>query len=492
MAKRLDIKKLRKMKKKNSVSVNARKVTVRDQYLEETPAPLISHDESFSSKDDSINARKADTAAKSRRSYRAKSSKRSRGGTSVFCVSGILAFINDKLSPILGNKRSDNAALDFAVNHKRRSKREKRRRLAFICGGAGLAAAVILIALLSFGGASSPAGTVSDLQQAAITDIDKQTPRVKSTGAKLPILMTFTAAFSDSFEYIPPEDTEILSIDDPYVDIPEPTDTAAATPPIETTVPDPTPAPLIVGDLIDYFIVKEDKYYNDYKYSTNHYNYTDKEFKDFAAMLYYEARGEGMTGMVAVGNVIMNRVLCRGAFPNNITAVLSASGQFTPWNTYQKNGVPSGESWSKAKRAARAVLDKEVWVIPQDIYYFKRGSAEGNNVFYKKIGNHNFFRRGYSGRQRGGGIPPALYDRTYKYPQYGCKPAKRVYRIQYMLNKLGYDVKADSYFGITTKDALILFQKKYKLKSDGIAGPDTIKRLIKEFGVQNYYDKFLK
>ena len=61
-----------------------------------------------------------------------------------------------------------------------------------------------------------------------------------------------------------------------------------------------------------------------------------------------------------------------------------------------------------------------------------------------------------------------------------------------MLNKLGYDVYADKYFGKDTKDALIEFQKKKKLTPDGIAGPSTIQALIEAYGKEKYYTNFYR
>lgn len=520
MTKRSDIKKLQKIKKKNSASVNARRVTGLPLYLEDTPTEQdyevfdSSVDARFSSSDYIMPAKKADTAAMSRRAGQKKAAKRSsigRTGFKTINFSGVFSSLNNAVSSIFGKKRSGNAALDFAINHKRRSKREKRRRMIFVYGGAGFViTSVVLAVLLGIGGASAPAGSLPDSRQAAATDnfaTDNNIPakpQVKAAGAKMPVFMTFTAAFSDDdFDFILPDDTEIIDPDDTDIIDPQPppTETNTTTEPIKTTVPDPTPAPINVDDLIDYFVVKEGPYYNDFGYSTNHYKYTQEEFNALAAIIYYEARGEGINGMVAVANVVMNRVLCRGTWPNDIISVLSAPNQFSPWRTYVENGVPtSNANWSNAKRAARAVLDKEVWVIPQDVYFFRsayrykdlKGQDWGSHTYYAEYKGHFYYRHNYSGRKRNGDVPPALFDRVYKYPQYGCKPAKRVYRIQYMLNKLGYNVKADSYFGITTRDALIEFQKKHKIKADGIAGPETIKKLIREFGVQNYYDRFLK
>jgi hypothetical protein len=274
-----------------------------------------------------------------------------------------------------------------------------------------------------------------------------------------------------------------------------PTPTPIPTPsptPIVTTAPDPTEEPIDIEELVEYFKVDADKYYNEMGYSTNHYNYTDEEEYILAQLIYGEARGETPTGKIAVANVVMNRVLCRGAWGNTIKAVVTAPGQFSG---YSASIRPSRACIS----AARQVLKNEVRVIPQDVYYFRAvskfssldGQDWGSHPFYKKIGGHYFYRHRYSGRMRGGGVPPALYDRTYKFPQYGCKPEDRVYRVQYMLDALGYDVdEVDSYFGKGTKEALIKFQEDHGLEGDGVAGPATLRKLINEYGMRDYYAKF--
>ena len=87
---------------------------------------------------------------------------------------------------------------------------------------------------------------------------------------------------------------------------PEPTPTPT---PVPTTEPEPTPTPIDVGELVEYYIVKADKYYNDMGYSSNHYDYTDEEKYMLAQVIDAEARGESTEGKIAVGNVVMNRVL---------------------------------------------------------------------------------------------------------------------------------------------------------------------------------------
>ena len=392
-----------------------------------------------------------------------------------------------------GKKDKTSAALAFAMNRSK-SKREKRRQY-LIYGGAGVLLVVVLLAILIPGGQAAPANAdTTQRQTALVANADMMQGDVRPAGAKMPVLLTFTAAFADDddpFDTFSDSDMDIDSGDQTDDDPDGDDDTV----PDPEPTPKPTPKPIDIDKLIDYFVVEEGPYYDSKKYSTNHYKYTEEEYLALARIIHGESRGESFKGQVAVGNVVMNRVLCRGAWPNDIIGVISAPKQFSPYNKYKD--LPASQISSSAKRAARAILDKQLWVIPQDVYFFKSSSAQegvdwGSHPYYGKIGAHAFYRHAYSGRQRGGDVPPALFERVYKYAQYGCKSSNRVYRIQYMLNKLGYDVKADKYFGQTTKDALIEFQKKHKLKADGVAGPATLKKLISEFGAQRYVDKFVK
>ncbi|HWS30151.1 MAG TPA: cell wall hydrolase [Clostridia bacterium] len=264
---------------------------------------------------------------------------------------------------------------------------------------------------------------------------------------------------------------------------------AISPPPGSSPSPPSTLQPVDFDGLIEFYQLTADHYYNDYGYSSNHYAYTDEELNMLAKVIYGEAHGEPSKGKIAVGNVVMNRVLARGYPGKTIKAVITAPGQFTGYSASIKPN-------SACISAARQVLDWEVWVIPQDVYFFHASSDPddkgnwGTHKYCTRIGAHVFYTENYGGRNRNGKIPPALYERVYKWPQYGCEPGKRVYRLQYMLNKLGYDLNADSYFGKDTKEAIVSFQAKNRLKADGVAGPATILALIKAFGPNEYIAKF--
>jgi hypothetical protein len=181
-------------------------------------------------------------------------------------------------------------------------------------------------------------------------------------------------------------------------------------------------------------------------------------------------------------------VLASGYKGNDIIEVVTASGQFSGYSSSNK---PS----QKCISAAHAVLDDQVWVIPQHSFNFNSSKPEGEDwgthTFYERIGNHNFYvDKKYRGRCQKDSAPPALFERTFKWPQYGCEPASRVYRVQAMLKALDYDVSPDKYFGKSTKDALKEFQSDKGLEADGVAGPSTLKALIKAYGVSDYYHDF--
>lgn len=83
--------------------------------------------------------------------------------------------------------------------------------------------------------------------------------------------------------------------------------------------------------------------------------YTEEEYQLLARIIYCEAGGEEIDGMLAVGTVVLNRVQSP-LFPNNIHDVIFQKGQFTPAGSGKVNRVtPNKESYE----AARRVLEGE-------------------------------------------------------------------------------------------------------------------------------------
>ncbi len=271
---------------------------------------------------------------------------------------------------------------------------------------------------------------------------------------------------------------------------PDPRPSAAATPQPEKSHAEATPQPARktapppstpdIDTLVAFFRVEADSYYSDFNYSSNHYDYTEDELQMMAKIIQAEAGGEPYEGKLAIGNVVINRTLC-GHWG-------STMADQTKGLAYNPDKVPSAASLA----AARAVLDYEVWVVPQNTYNFKNSGGDWRTfTYWGQIGHHYFYTYHYGTRCDKSTVPPALYKRVYKYAQYGCKPAERVKRLQFMLKSLGYKVNPDGYFGEGTEKALIEFQQAKGLKADGVAGPATVKALIRAFGVKDYCKKYL-
>jgi spore germination cell wall hydrolase CwlJ-like protein len=235
-------------------------------------------------------------------------------------------------------------------------------------------------------------------------------------------------------------------------------------------------------ECVNKFQTKATKYYNSYGFSSNRYAYTAAELKMLAVVIYREAKSEPYACKVAIGNVVMNRVLAPGYPGATIKEVVTRPNQFS----YSASTQPNAE----CIKAATDVLKYELWVVPQNTYFFKSSSSTANwgrHTFYKRIGHTAFYRdSNYKGRYNGTAIPGKLYQRVYKWPQYGCTVSRNVRKIQTMLTKLGFKTTADGWFGASTKDALVKFQKKYGLTADGIAGPATLKKLISKYGLSSY------
>lgn len=94
-----------------------------------------------------------------------------------------------------------------------------------------------------------------------------------------------------------------------------------------------------------------------------------------AALIYCEAGSEPYEGKLAVGAVVMNRVRS-GAYPNTISGVIYASGQFTPAingkvaRVYNKGNIP--ESCYQAAQEAMAGV-----------------SNVGDATHFRRAGNHD-------------------------------------------------------------------------------------------------------
>lgn len=103
---------------------------------------------------------------------------------------------------------------------------------------------------------------------------------------------------------------------------------------------------------------------------------------------YYEARGEGETGMRLVAEVTVNRVKAE-EFPDTICDVVNQPGQFH-W-VGKGMSPPKGESWETAQKVAEDVLNNGPELTTA--IYFKRGNSSRwqNRPRQLRHKNHSFY-----------------------------------------------------------------------------------------------------
>lgn len=119
----------------------------------------------------------------------------------------------------------------------------------------------------------------------------------------------------------------------------------------------------------------------------------DSELKCLAIGVYYESKGEPLSGQLAVAEVILNR-MTSGRFPTSVCSVLKQRGQFS----FVRRGVlptpPANAQWRTALAVAR-VAQKELWSSPADkalFFHARYVKPAWARARVASIGNHIFYR----------------------------------------------------------------------------------------------------
>lgn len=119
-----------------------------------------------------------------------------------------------------------------------------------------------------------------------------------------------------------------------------------------------------------------------------------------ARTIYGEARGEGVKGMQAVANVIMNRVARGGWYGASIKDVVLKPYQFSCWNSNDPNRAIITNASAAQLRQAREIAEKVISGELPDItggathYYAKSISAPYWTKSMKRVatvGSHYFY-----------------------------------------------------------------------------------------------------
>lgn len=119
----------------------------------------------------------------------------------------------------------------------------------------------------------------------------------------------------------------------------------------------------------------------------------DEALQCLAGAIYFESKGEPLTGQLAVAEVIINRAKS-GRFPADVCAVVKQRGQFSFVRGGQIPTINGGAAYRTAIAVAKVAL-ADAWNSPAEkALYFntpdRRPSVRAIKV--ASIGNHVFYR----------------------------------------------------------------------------------------------------
>jgi len=119
----------------------------------------------------------------------------------------------------------------------------------------------------------------------------------------------------------------------------------------------------------------------------------DSELSCLAGAVYFESKGEPLSGQLAVANVIINRT-ASGRFPSTICGVVKQPGQFSFLRGGEIPEIRSAAQYRTAMAIAQIAIDKE-WDNPTPgalYFHARRVSPSWARPRVATIGNHIFFR----------------------------------------------------------------------------------------------------
>lgn len=127
---------------------------------------------------------------------------------------------------------------------------------------------------------------------------------------------------------------------------------------------------------------------------------SDEQLECLAQALYFEARGEGVKGQVAVAEVILNRV-DSPRFPSTICGVVNQKNsrgcQFSFTCDGRPEKVGNASAWELARKIAKLMIDGAPRQLTDGATYFHTPAVSPSwaKRFHRtaQIGRHIFYRR---------------------------------------------------------------------------------------------------
>lgn len=112
-----------------------------------------------------------------------------------------------------------------------------------------------------------------------------------------------------------------------------------------------------------------------------------------AGAIYFESKGEPLSGQLAVAEVILNRTKS-GRFPKSVCSVVTQRGQFSFVRGGRVPPIAPNKHYRTAVAVARVAL-ADAWDSPASgamYFHARRVAPSWNRVQVAAIGNHVFYR----------------------------------------------------------------------------------------------------
>ncbi|GAA0736684.1 cell wall hydrolase [Sphingomonas japonica] len=120
----------------------------------------------------------------------------------------------------------------------------------------------------------------------------------------------------------------------------------------------------------------------------------DDETRCLAIGVYFESKGEPLSGQLAVANVILNRA-GSGRFPSSVCGVLTQRSQFSFVRGGRLPSVPEGRAAWKTAVAVAKIAQADAWKNPAPnalFFHARHVSPRWNKARVASLGNHIFYR----------------------------------------------------------------------------------------------------
>lgn len=135
-------------------------------------------------------------------------------------------------------------------------------------------------------------------------------------------------------------------------------------------------------------IAKTGQYFNSSSEPPEDSDFSQEDMDLLATIIHAEARGEPLSGQIAVGAVVLNR-LKSPEFPNNIRKIIYQSDQFTSVRDGQIDLQPNDTAYKAAKKAIEGEDPSQ-----SSLYFYNPRKADSSWLFTlpvnTTIGNHVF------------------------------------------------------------------------------------------------------